>query len=168
MTKHLLLISLILLNFSSLLWAENNAVITKGKQVEIHYTLKLPDGQIVSSSLGKKPLNYIHGTRSLIVGLENELEGMKVGQKKNVKIPPELGYGEFQSGKVIEVKKDTVKGEIQVGAFLTGTQPDGTIVTSRIIEVKPETVVLDFNHPMAGKTLLYEVEVVSIKDSAAS
>lgn len=142
--------------------------IETGKQVSIHYTLTLDDGTIVTTTRNGNPLTYIHGTRNVVPGLEKALEGLTVGASKKISLKPEDAYGEFQSGKILEVKKSEVTGDLQVGSFVEGTRPTGELIRSRIVEIKKDTVVLDFNHPMAGKNLHYDVTVVGIQNSAAS
>ena len=142
--------------------------VSQGKQVSIHYTLTLDDGTVVTTTKNSNPLTYIQGTRKIVPGLEKAMIGLKVGDAKKVSLSPEEGYGEFQSGKIVEVKKSEVNGNLEVGSFVEGTRPTGELIRSRIVEVKSETVVLDFNHPMAGKNLHYDVSVVGFQDSPAS
>lgn len=142
--------------------------VSHGKQVSIHYTLTLDDGTVVSTTRDGTPLTYIQGTHNIVPGLEKALEGLSVGKSLTVRVPPADGYGEFQSGKIVEVKKSEINGELKVGALLEGARPTGEVLRSRVVEIKDDTVVLDFNHPMAGKHLNYEVAVVGVQDSPAS
>jgi len=164
--KYLLIFSVSLLLSYGPIFADET--VSLGKEVTLHYTLTLDDGSVVSSTRGKSPLNYIHGTHKLVPGLEKALEGMHTGETKSVLVKPEDAYGQFEAGKIVEVKKSDVQGDLKVGAFLQGSRPNGEVVRSRILEIKDDSVVLDFNHPMAGKNLHYDIEVLEIKNSAAS
>jgi FKBP-type peptidyl-prolyl cis-trans isomerase SlyD len=100
----------------------------------------------------------------LIPGLEKELTGMKVGSEKHVTVKPEEGYGLVNKEAFQELPKEKIPPEGQkVGAILTGQGPQGQPIKARVHEVKEKTVVVDFNHPMAGKTLVFDVTVVDIQ-----
>jgi FKBP-type peptidyl-prolyl cis-trans isomerase SlyD len=132
--------------------------------VSLHYTLKGTDGKIIESSKNKEPLKYIHGRKMLIPGLERELTGMKVGGEKHVTVKPEDAYGPVNKNAYQEIAKDRVPANgLKVGAMLTGQGAQGQPMHARVHQVKEKTVVLDFNHPMAGKTLNFDVKVVDIQ-----
>ncbi len=157
------IVSVFLLLGFSLVRAED--VVSKGKKVSIEYTLKLKDGTVVDTNVGKAPLTYIQGSGQIIPGLEKALEGMKVGESKHVVVPPEEAYGEVNKDAFLEVKKDRIPKEaLRVGAYLQGRGPKGESVIARVSEIKKDTVVLDFNHPLAGKTLYFDVKILDIKD----
>lgn len=139
-----------------------------GKQVSFYYSVSTSDGKPVFSNFAGKPLNYIHGTRQLVPGLEAGLTGMEASQQKTFEVPASAAYGPIDSAKIKEVSRDSVAGELRVGEYLQGLLMAGQPVTARILEVRPETVLLDFNHPLAGKNLVYTVKVLSISDSPAS
>ncbi len=138
-----------------------------GMEVNINYRLRLKDGSLVSKSEPGAPLSYIQGTHQIVPGLEKALQGMHVGEKKSVIVPAAEGYGAFQAGKLVEVQKSELRGNLTPGAFVEGTRPSGELIRARVIEVREKTAILDFNHPMAGKDLYYDVEIVALKPAAA-
>jgi FKBP-type peptidyl-prolyl cis-trans isomerase SlyD len=142
----------------------DNRVVKDGQMVSLHYTLKGTDGKVIESSKNKEPLKYIHGQKMMIPGLERELTGMKIGGEKNVTVKPEDGYGPVSKDAFQEIPKEKLPADgLKVGAMLTGQGPQGQPIQARVHEIKEKTVVLDFNHPMAGKTLNFDVKVVDIQ-----
>jgi FKBP-type peptidyl-prolyl cis-trans isomerase SlyD len=132
--------------------------------VSLEYTLKLDDKSVVESNVGKQPLTYTHGTRQLIPGLEKALEGLTVGDTKQVTVAPADGYGEQDPQALQEVQKKLIPPDaLVVGSRLQGKAPDGRMVYPRVAEIKDETVVLDFNHPLAGQTLHFDVKILDIQ-----
>lgn len=145
---------------------EKEMTISTGKEVSIEYTLKLENKEVIDSNIGSEPLTFTHGARQIIPGLENALEGMKVGDSKQVTVKPEEGYGPINKEALIEVKKEQIPQEaLKVGAQLQAKDPNGQILNFRVAEVKDQMVVLDANHPLAGKTLYFEVKILDIKDT---
>jgi len=143
--------------------AKNDRVVKDGMMVSIEYTLKGSDGKVIESSKGRDPLKYIHGQKMMIPGLEKELTGMKVGGEKNVRVKPEDGYGKIDPRAFQEVPKEKIPANgLKVGAILTAQTPNGP-VPMRVHEIKENTVVMDMNHPMAGKTLDFNVKVVDVQ-----
>jgi len=138
--------------------------IADGKKVKIDYTLRI-DGQEVESSVGKKPLEYVHGQGMLIPGLEVALKGMKAGETKNVSVPPADAYGDMKQEYFREMAKTVFPegSEFQVGALIQLEGPNGEVVPALIWEVKEDKVIVNLNHPLAGKTLEFDVKVVSIE-----
>ena len=142
----------------------DNRVVKDGQMVSLHYTLKGTDGKVIESSKNKEPLKYIHGQKMMIPGLERQLTGMKIGGEKNVTVKPEDGYGPVSKDAFQEIPKEKLPADgLKVGAMLTGQGPQGQPIQARVHEIKEKTVVLDFNHPMAGKTLNFDVKVVDIQ-----
>jgi FKBP-type peptidyl-prolyl cis-trans isomerase SlyD len=143
--------------------SKNDTVIKDGMSVSLQYKLSGEDGKTIESNQGKEPLTFVQGQHKLIPGLEKELAGMKVGQEKHVTVKPEEAYGPVNPNAVQEFPKDKVPPEgLKVGAILTARSPQGPI-QGRVTEVKDQTVVLDFNHPMAGKTLVFDIKVLDIQ-----
>jgi len=137
--------------------------VSEGRQVSIEYTLKLEDQTVVDSNVGAAPLTYVHGSHQIIPGLEKSLAGMKVGDKKEVTVKPEDGYGPLDTKALLEVTKEQIPADsIKIGSALQGRDNDGNVFSARVTDIKDKTVVLDFNHPLAGKTLFFEVRVLNI------
>ncbi len=136
--------------------------IQKGSQASFDYTLTV-DGEVVDSSEGKEPLQYTHGEGQIIPGLSKQLEGMRVGEEKKVEVLPGEAYGQINADAFQEVPRSTLPAnlELQVGMMLEVSSPQG-IVPARVAELKENSIVLDFNHPLAGKALSFQVKIVSI------
>ena len=144
--------------------AKDDRVVKDGLMVSLDYTLKETDGKVIETSKGREPLKYIHGQKMIPAGLERELGGMKVGGQKHVTVKPEDAYGKLDPKAMKEVPKDKVPANaLKVGAVLAETRPDGTVVPLTVRQIKEKTVVMDMNHPMAGKTLVFDVKVVDIQ-----
>ena len=136
--------------------------VSNGKVISLEYTLKLDDNQVVDTNVGKAPFTYTQGAHQIIRGIENAVEGMMVGEAKHVVVPPEDGYGSKDLTAVQEVPKTNVPEGIKVGAQLEGKDARGKAVRPIVKAIKDDTVVLDWNHPLAGKTLLFDVKVVDV------
>ncbi len=136
------------------------------KVVSIHYTLTNVDGDIIDSSEGSEPLSYLHGFGNIIPGLENALTGRKVGDRFSVSVAPAEGYGERDDAMVQAVPRTAFQGvdEIQPGMQFQAQSPEGMQLVT-VIGVEGEEVILDGNHPMAGLTLNFAVEVTEIRDA---
>jgi FKBP-type peptidyl-prolyl cis-trans isomerase 2 len=135
-------------------------VIEKGKKVDIEYTLTLDDGSTVQSNVGGPPLVFVVGEGQVIPGLEAALQGKAARERVKVKIAPDQAYGPLDPKKVQEVALDKIPEDARkVGTLLSAQGFDGPI---RVAEVRPDVVVLDFNHPLAGKALTFDVLVLSI------
>ncbi len=132
--------------------------------VKIEYSLTV-DGAVVDSSEGKEPLQYRHGQHQLVPGLERELVGLHVGDAKEVVVQPSDAYGQINPASIVEVPKQQLPSGVtpQVGMVLRGVNPDGQAFRAKVQAVKKESVVLDLNHPLAGKTLNFKVKVIDIQ-----
>jgi len=140
------------------------AAVGDGSQVKLDYTLKV-EGEVVDSSEGREPLSYIHGQGQIIPGLERELAGMLPGDSKHVSIAPQDGYGQVDPNAFIQVPRERLPQDVtpEVGQQLRGTAQDGRPFQARILEIGEENVTLDLNHPLAGKTLEFDVAVVEVE-----
>jgi len=144
--------------------ADTKQTVTEGKNVSLEYTLTLDDKSVVESNVGKQPLTYTHGTQQIIPGLEKALEGLAVGDTKEVTVAPADGYGEKDPNALQEVQKTLIPpNALVVGTRLQGQTPDGQKVYPRVAEIKDDTVMLDFNHPLAGQTLHFNVKILDIQ-----
>jgi peptidylprolyl isomerase len=138
--------------------------VKNGDTVKIHYTGTLADGAIFDSSTGHDPLEFTIGSGQVIVGFDEAVTGMEVGEKKNVTIAVGKAYGQRNEEMVIEVPRDQIPPEInpEVGQKLEMDNPDGQSMVVKIIEVTDERIVLDANPPLAGKELQFDIELVSV------
>jgi FKBP-type peptidyl-prolyl cis-trans isomerase 2 len=137
--------------------------IESGNTVTVNYTGKLEDGSIFDSSLneGREPLTAVLGEGSLIKGFEDGLIDMSEGESKTIEIEPSEAYGEYREDMINEIPKTQVPEGVNPGDMLQGFGPMGPI-NVKVLEVNEETVKLDANHPLAGKKLIFDLEVVSI------
>ncbi|MGY5847341.1 FKBP-type peptidyl-prolyl cis-trans isomerase [Salegentibacter sp. HM20] len=134
--------------------------------VKVHYTGKLTDGQVFDSSVERgEPIEFTLGQGQLIPGFEKGLIDMQVSEKKTINIPKEEAYGEPREELIQEVPKSQLPEEIkpEVGMGLVSKSPDGREMNLVVKEVKEESIVVDGNHPLAGKDLVFDLEVVEIK-----
>jgi FKBP-type peptidyl-prolyl cis-trans isomerase SlyD len=147
---------------------EKQMTVSAGKQVSIEYTLKLDDKSVIDTNVGSEPLTFVQGSHQIIPGLEKELDGMKIGDSKEVSVKPEDAYGPVNEAAFREVEKTVVPEDaLKVDARLQGRDANGQAVHARVAEVKDKTVLLDFNHPLAGKILHFDVKVLNIQEAAA-
>ena len=140
--------------------------ISQNTVVSIDYTVKDSAGNVIDSSSGGLPLEYIHGTGRLITGLEKELEGKSEGDAFSVEIAPKDAYGEYDDSLLIEVPRANfdADAEIKVGMKFHATSPGGPAIV-KVTKVTDETVTVDANHELAGKTLFFDVKVVSVREA---
>ena len=136
--------------------------ISKNKVAAIHYTLRDNDGNILDSSEGRDPLYYIHGVGNLIQGMEDSLEGKIKGDKFDIKISPERGYGDLNPQLIQEVPVEAFGGQ-EVKEGMRFKTDRGTVV--RVTEVGAEKITVDANHPLAGVELNFAVEVMEVRNA---
>jgi FKBP-type peptidyl-prolyl cis-trans isomerase 2 len=138
--------------------------INTNSTVTVHYTGRLDDGSVFDSSLneGREPLKTTLGQGQLIPGFESGLIDMSVGDKKTIEIPHTEAYGDIVEDLFITVPKTQVPEGVEVGAMLQTMGPNGPSVV-RVTEVNEETVTIDANHPLAGKKLIFDLEVVEVE-----
>jgi len=139
---------------------------SKGKKAHIHYTGTFEDGEVFDSSKGKDPLAFEVGAGQVVPGFDKAVEGMKVGEKKSVTIKPVDAYGEPRDELVQEVPKEALgdmKDKVKEGMVLGVHHPQAPQpIPARVIEVGEKTVKLDMNHPLAGKTLKFDIELMEV------
>jgi FKBP-type peptidyl-prolyl cis-trans isomerase SlyD len=146
--------------------SQGNTIVSAGKQISIEYTLKLEDKSVVDSNVGAEPLTFVQGSHNIIPGLENALNGMKIGDSKQVTVKPENAYGPVNKDAVSEIEKEKLpQDSLKVGMVLQGQNPDGRVIIARVVEIKENTVLLDYNHPLAGKTLNFDVKILAVQDA---
>ena len=138
--------------------------VKKGDKVKVHYTGKLQDGSVFDSSIDREPLEFEVGAGMMIAGFDAAVNGMKIGDKKVAEIPANEAYGEVNKDMIVEVKRTQLPPDLepQVGQQLGMQQPNGQSVPVVVTEVKEESIVIDANHPLAGKDLIFEIELMEI------
>jgi len=140
------------------------APVKQGDTVQVNYTGKLTDGTIFDSSVDRHPLQVTLGKGALIAGFEKAVIGMNTGEKKTVIIPFAEAYGSRQDAAVVSVERKNFPGnfEPQIGQRLELTQEDDSNVLVTVTDLTDTTITLDANHPLAGKDLTFEIELLSI------
>ncbi|HSG69159.1 MAG TPA: peptidylprolyl isomerase [Planctomycetaceae bacterium] len=138
----------------------------KEKVVSIHYTLTGEDGRVIDSSEGRDPLAYLHGAKNIVPGLERALEGKAPGEDIAVTVPPEEGYGQRNDELVQPVPKSNFPEGVdpQLGMQFQAQTAAGPRLV-RVVEVEEEIVTIDANHPLAGKSLNFNVSIVDVRDA---
>ena len=138
--------------------------------VSIAYELKLDDGEVIDAAQSSEPLTYLHGAKNIIPGLERELSGLSVGETRTVEVAPGDAYGEVDPDEFQLVPRsmfpETLELEEGMGLRLVD-QSTGQPVEAYVAEVHPDTVLLDFNHPLAGETLFFDIKVVGLRDASS-
>jgi FKBP-type peptidyl-prolyl cis-trans isomerase SlyD len=142
--------------------------ISENSVVSFHYTLTDSTGKVIDSSQGNEPLTYLHGVGQIVPGLENALVGKTPGDKLDVEVAAEDGYGEHQEFMVQQVPREAFQGVdvIEPGMQFQAQTPQGGM-TVTVTAVDDTTVTVDGNHPLAGQVLFFAVEVVSVRDATA-
>lgn len=137
---------------------------TKGSKVKVHYTGTLTDETVFDSSREREPIEFTLGEGQMIEGFDVAVDGMTVGESKKVTIPAEKAYGPVNPDALFNVPKEKMPEglELQKGMQLEATQADGSTQILQIAEVKETEVVLDANHPLAGKDLIFDIELVEV------
>ena len=141
---------------------------THQKVVALDYTLKDDEGSVIDESQGDG-FAYLHGYHNIIPGLEQALEGKTVGDEFDVTISPVDGYGEFDAGKIQEVPKEAFPDDTEIlpGMQFHAQSPEGQMIYATVTKVEDNTVTIDANHSLAGKTLHFKVKVTDIRDASA-
>jgi len=146
-----------------------NMKVGKDKVVLMHYTLKNNAGDVIDSSDAGDPLPFLQGHGNIIPGLESALEGSKVGDKLDVSIKPEEGYGERMKDAIQEIPSSALKGvdEVKVGMQLESQDKDGNAFLVNVTKIEDDKITVDGNHPLAGQTLHFSVSIESIRKAEA-
>ena len=154
-----------LLMILAILGCAPSAVVDK-KIVQMNYKGTLPDGTVFGQSQPDKPIEFMIGAGKMIPALEKGIMGLKVGAKKKIEIKAADAYGEYDKNAVQEVPREQFPKDLQltVGQFYRVQSPQGPL-TVTIIAIKEKTISVDFNHPLAGKDLTFDIEIVKIRDA---
>lgn len=141
----------------------------KGDVVKVHYTGKFEDGTVFDTSIGRDPLGFAVGSRKVIPGFEEAVEGMNPGELKTVSISPEKGYGLHLEELVIEIARDNLPEEVEpvVGQAIQIGESHDKMLQVTVTEVTDSKVVLDANHPLAGKNLVFEIKLLEIVEEGS-
>ena len=139
----------------------DSSIIENGSSVAIEYTLSLEDGSVVGSNVGQEPLTYTQGGKQILPALEEALTGMRAGDEKQVTLSADDAYGQVREDAFREVPLEQIPEEARhVDALLSVPGRPGNI---RVHEVRDSTVVLDFNHPLAGHDLTFDIRIMSVE-----
>ncbi len=138
-------------------------MVETGKVVAVHYTGKLTDGELFDTSEGREPLKFQVGSGQIIPGFEQAIMGKNIGEKVTVNIPADDAYGQIREDLIVSVPKTQMPGEVQVGQPLQAQGDNGQTINVIVKEVNEENVMIDGNHPLAGKELVFDIEVVEIE-----
>jgi peptidylprolyl isomerase len=136
-----------------------------GDTVSVHYTGTLENGSVFDSSQGQDPIEFTIGARQVIDGFENAIIGMSPGQKKRESIAAAAAYGDHEEALVFQVPRSAMQSgmDVQVGDMVRVTLPDGQTAPMQVIEIDQASLTLDANHPLAGQTLTFDLELVAIR-----
>jgi FKBP-type peptidyl-prolyl cis-trans isomerase 2 len=149
-------------------------LVKEGSVVTIHYTCTLEDGTVASDSkVTNDPLEFSVGSKEVLSGIDESVLGMAVGEEKSFTLTPEKGYGEYFDERVSEMPKENIPAhflnQLGPGSIIPLMSKDGSSrIVATIVEIKDESILVDMNHPLAGKVLNFDVEVVNITADAAT
>lgn len=137
--------------------------VKQGDRIRVHYIGRLEDGSEFDSSTGREPLEITVGENDVIAGFEHAVIGMTVGERKTITVPPDQGYGPRRDQMVQEIDRSTIPAELELklGVQLEASGEE-TMLSLTVVKIGEKTVTLDANHPLAGKDLTFEIELVSI------
>lgn len=140
-------------------------IVQEKNNVSVHYTGTLENGEVFDSSRDREPLSFEVGAGQMIPGFEKAVKGMKLNETKKITIEPSEAYGELKPEMVQKITKEQLPPELKVhvGQQLASEMPDGQQIIVTVKDISDEEITIDANHPLAGKTLNFEIEVVDIK-----
>ena len=166
--RHIILLGILLLGaiLISGCNAEQNAAQAKnGDIVQVDYTGTLENGTVFDTSVGREPLNFTLGEGKMIPKFEEAVLGMKIGESKTFTIPADDAYGPYRDDLILVVNREDLPTDLdpEVGQQLQMTQPDGGTSVGTVTNATDTTITVDFNHPLAGEDLTFEIELVSIQ-----
>ncbi len=148
--------------------SDENIAVANNIVVSMAYVLRIEDGQLIDQSEDDSPLEYIQGARQIVPGLEKALIGLNVGDEKHVEVKPVDGYGERDPDDIVDMPRGNFPEsfDLPVGKPLKVKDSEsGEAFSAYVVESNPETVTLDFNHPLAGKTLHFHVKIVDLRQA---
>ena len=142
-------------------------LVKDGQVISMDYTLTV-GGQVLDASAEGQPLQFIQGASMIIPGLERELYGLALGDQKQVEVAPRDGYGELDPNAFAQVERNRFPPgmAVELGLNVQMRSQDGRVMNAQIVEVSPQSVKLDFNHPLAGKTLHFAIKIVGMREAS--
>lgn len=149
--------------FGEGVYAQNDLAITDGTKVSLEYILTLPDKSVADSNVGQAPITFVQGAHEIVPGLEKALDGMKAGQKRRIDVAAQDAYGPYNNKLRQTVEKEKLPKDVKVGDILQAA--DSRLV--KVLEVDEKKVVIDLNHPLAGKTLTFDVNILKVEKGDA-
>ena len=145
-------------------FAQGDLVIADGLKVSLEYTLSLPDKSVADSNVGQEPITFVQGAHEIVPGLEKALDGMKAGQKRRIDVSAQDAYGPYNNKLRQSIDKDKLPKDVKVGDILQAS--DNRLV--KVLEVNEKKVLIDLNHPLAGKTLTFDVNILKVEKGDAA
>lgn len=147
-------------------FAQGDLVIADGMKVSLEYTLTLPDKSVADSNVGQEPITFVQGAHEIVPGLEKALDGMKAGQKRRIDVAAQDAYGPYNNKLRQSIEKEKLPKDVKVGDILQAS--DNRLV--KVLEVNDKKVLIDLNHPLAGKMLTFDVNILKVEkgDAAAA
>jgi FKBP-type peptidyl-prolyl cis-trans isomerase 2 len=144
-------------------------IISDGSTVTLEYTLSLDDGEIVDSTEEEGPLTFVHGSGELMPSIERAMVGMAIGERKELRIEADEAFGQPHTDAVMEIPRAELPQDLnEPGMMLVGCSTDGEEIEGTVLEVKQDTVLVDFNHPLAGKALRCSLHVTDVRNDSNS
>jgi len=136
--------------------------IQSGDTISVHYTGKVENGEVFDTSVGRRPLTFAVGCGQIIRGFDEAVIGMTAGEKKTVTISPEMGYGPRRMELIVDIPKNTVPEdmELEKGMMIELIDPQGNKIPAEVFEILDEVIKMDLNHFLAGKTLVFDIEIL--------
>ena len=142
----------------------NELVIGEGTQVTLYFSLSLENGDVVDSNFEREPASFAIGDGSLLPGFEQALFGLKTGAKESIVIPPENGFGQPNPNNIQSVERESfAEMELEKGLVISFKDPAGGELPGVVSSFNEEEVTIDFNHPLAGRNIVFDVEIVSVE-----
>ena len=145
-------------------FAQGELVIADGMKVSLEYTLTLPDKSVADSNVGQEPITFLQGAHEIVPGLEKALDGMKAGQKRRIDVAAQDAYGPYNNKLRQSIDKDKLPKDVKVGDILQAS--DNRLV--KVLEVNEKKVLIDLNHPLAGKMLTFDVNILKVEKGDAT
>ena len=148
---------------------DNLTLVAKDTVVSFHYTLTDKNGEVLDSSKGSDPLVYLHGYHQIVIGLENALVGKTAGAAFKVTVDPAEGYGVRRDEMVITLPRTqgNLPADIEVGYVVELVSPEGDEIPARVVKLTDSDITLDANHPLAGETLHFDIELTGVRKATA-